>query len=336
MDRFNSTTFGKVFLRGVAQIMLQENAITGALFVLGVYYSSWQMGIGLTVGTLVGTSLGYTFKSYRKEWEMGLYGFNGALVGTAVVLGYGFDFTAMLVIIVASALSTYLMHLAIGKGWRVFTFPFIIASWIFVTIVGSFLIEPVATTIIVEPAKGIALLSKDALSLPSLQNDDDEEVIEEMGYEEYIDEWDDRLDDIDDLGNDEFLNSLNSYGQIIFQGSVLTGFLFLLGVYINDPIAGIYGVIGSIVAILVAHILKLDSYSIFQGLLGFNAILCAIVFSGINRRNGLAVALSCSLSVFIYIAMLDLGIPPYTFPFVLATWIVLVIQKVPVTRKSKY
>jgi len=142
------------------------------------------------------------------------------------------------------------------------------------------------------------------------------------------------LDDIDDLGDDEFLNSLQSYGQIIFQGSVLTGFLFLLGVYLNDPLAGVYGVVGSIIAILVAHILKLDNFSIFQGLLGFNAILCAIVFSGAKRRDGLAVALSCSLSVLIYIAMLDLGIPPYTFPFVLATWIVLLVQKVPIKINS--
>lgn len=335
MESFDFKVFGKVFLRGVAQIMLQENAITGALFLLGVYYSSWQMGIGLTIGTLVGTSLGYTFKGYRKEWNMGLYGFNGALVGTAVVLGYGFGFTALLITIVASALSTYIMHFAIKKGWKVFTFPFIVASWIFVTAIGSLIIEPIAPTPILEPAKQMTILKDGSPPLSSMQNDDDE-IGEESSYEDYLNQWEDRLDDIDDLGDDEFMNSLQSYGQIIFQGSVLTGFLFLLGVYINDPIAGIYGVVGSIIAILVAHILELDSYSIFQGLLGFNAILCAIVFSGLRRRDGLAVALSCSLSVFIYIAMLDLGIPRYTFPFVLATWIVLVIQKVPITRNSKY
>ncbi|SFB50455.1 urea transporter [Algoriphagus aquimarinus] len=326
MDSFDFKTFGKVFLRGVAQIMLQENAITGALFVLGVFYSSWQMGIGLTIGTLVGTIVGYTFKGFRKEWEMGLYGFNGALVGTAVVLGYGFGFTALLITIAAAALSTYIMHYAINKGWKVFTFPFIVASWLFVTAIGSFIIEPAVTTPPVKPAKEINLLSKSS----DLKEDD--------GYDEqvnYLDEWEDRLDDIEDLGDDEFLNSLHSYGQIIFQGSLVTGLLFLLGVYLNDPIAGVYGIIGSIIAILVAHILKLDNYSIFQGLLGFNAILCAIVFSGLRRRNGLAVALSCSLSVFIYIVMKDFGIPPYTFPFVLATWIVLVLQNIPISVKRK-
>lgn len=42
-------------LRGVGQVMLQNNALTGLLFLIGIFYNSWIMGLGAMLGVLVST-----------------------------------------------------------------------------------------------------------------------------------------------------------------------------------------------------------------------------------------------------------------------------------------
>ncbi|MFA6098718.1 MAG: urea transporter, partial [Patescibacteria group bacterium] len=42
--------FIKILLRGVSQVMLQNNAFTGALFLFGIFYNSWIMGLGAILG----------------------------------------------------------------------------------------------------------------------------------------------------------------------------------------------------------------------------------------------------------------------------------------------
>jgi len=42
-------------LRGVGQIMLQENAITGLLFLMGIFYGSVFMGLAALLATTCGS-----------------------------------------------------------------------------------------------------------------------------------------------------------------------------------------------------------------------------------------------------------------------------------------
>ncbi|MDP2944337.1 MAG: urea transporter, partial [bacterium] len=34
-------SYFKIILRGVGQVMLQNNALTGLLFLVGIFYNSW-------------------------------------------------------------------------------------------------------------------------------------------------------------------------------------------------------------------------------------------------------------------------------------------------------
>ena len=63
----------KTFLRGVGQVMLQKNSITGLLFLAGIFYNSWLMGIGTVVGLVAGTFTAYILR--YKNIEDGLFGF---------------------------------------------------------------------------------------------------------------------------------------------------------------------------------------------------------------------------------------------------------------------
>ena len=74
-----------VLLKGVGQVIFQENALSGALMLLGIFLSSWRMGLaamgGVCASTLAAWILGYDREPIRR----GLYGFNGTLVGIAVI-----------------------------------------------------------------------------------------------------------------------------------------------------------------------------------------------------------------------------------------------------------
>ncbi len=72
-----------VVLRGVGQVFFQENALTGALFVLGLALSSPLMAAGAVVGSAIGSAVAWGLKYDKSELHGGIYGFNSTLVGIA-------------------------------------------------------------------------------------------------------------------------------------------------------------------------------------------------------------------------------------------------------------
>lgn len=97
-------------LRGIGQIMLQENAWTGLFFILGLFYSSFLFGFSTLAGALIGTLLARRLRFPHQQITQGLYGFNGAL--SALVLFVFFE-PSPLVILMAFMnvlLSTWLMY----------------------------------------------------------------------------------------------------------------------------------------------------------------------------------------------------------------------------------
>jgi len=78
--------FFNTLLKGVGQIMLQENVLTGLLFFLGIFYGSNLMGLGAVLAVLAGTLTAKVFGYDKEETEQGLYGFSAVLVGVALML----------------------------------------------------------------------------------------------------------------------------------------------------------------------------------------------------------------------------------------------------------
>lgn len=130
--------FINIILRGLGQIMLQENSATGLLFLIGIFYGSISMGIAAILsvccGTITAGILGYD----KTEIEKGLYGFSAALVGVALILFFEPVFIVWLAIIVGSALATMLQHLFIIKKIPVFTLPFVLVTWTIIFLFQNF------------------------------------------------------------------------------------------------------------------------------------------------------------------------------------------------------
>ncbi|WP_435007898.1 urea transporter [Tundrisphaera lichenicola] len=125
--------------------------------------------------------------------------------------------------------------------------------------------------------------------------------------------------------------------QVMFQASVLTALLFLIGIAISDWRHASWVLVGSFVGALVASFHAtaaarvLDPESLVErslpetialGLYGYNATLAAIALF-LGKRSFIPPLLGILISVPLTEFVPMLGLPALTAPFVLATWLVL-------------
>lgn len=285
-----TATFISTILKGVAQIMLQEKSVTGLLFMIGIFYGSYAMGLGALLATVCGTATAYLFKYDKSEIEKGLYGFSAALVGVAVMLFLKPVLWAWLFVFLGSVAAAMLQHFAIKRNFPAYTFPFVLVTWFILLVCHYFWNDLFAVS---TPA--VAQIS------------------------------------------DSLTEGFKSFGQVIFQDKFLSGLLFFIAVFISSPIAALYGLAAAIVSAILAFHLSVPMTDINLWLYGFNAVLCAIVFAGPKVKDGFWVLISILFALAITLLMLKTGIPKLTFPFVLATWITLLLKNklVPLLKRGK-
>lgn len=136
---------------------------------------------------------------------------------------------------------------------------------------------------------------------------------------------------------DVFLAPTNGFGEVIFQASVLSGVIFFIAVFINSPVAALYGLAASLLGAVLSVVNGQPLEQINLGLFGFNAVLTAIVFAGTKKIDGLWVLSGAIITIVIHNLLIDHHILDVvggvlTFPFVAGTWITLLIQKILVKK----
>ncbi len=119
-------------LKGIGQIMLQENEWTGLLFLVGIFYGDVNMGMAALVATITGTLTASLLHFDKREIESGLYGFSPALVGVALTFMFDANWLVWVLVIVGAAAAAMLQHFFIERKLPVFTFPFIVVTWLIV------------------------------------------------------------------------------------------------------------------------------------------------------------------------------------------------------------
>ncbi|UIR55781.1 urea transporter [Sphingobacterium sp. SRCM116780] len=289
MDKFfEKIPFIDNILKGIGQIMLQENRWTGLLFLIGIFMGSWQGGVAVIVATATGTYIAMKLNYNKSEINAGLYGFSAALVGVALSFVFQTTLLIWVLIVIGGALASIIQHFFIQKKIPVFTFPFILITWISVFVLHHF-----------------------TQTLPS-------EMITAK---------------IEPVDYSDFLTGTNAFGEVIFQGGVLSGVIFFIAVFISSPAAALYGLVGSILGAYISHVNGESIDGIHMGLFGFNAVLSAIVFSGFKKVDGVWVLLSVLITVLIDDFLIDHNILSevggvLTFPFVAGTWATLLLQKI--------
>lgn len=112
----------------------------------------------------------------------------------------------------------------------------------------------------------------------------------------------------------------DSLGQVMFQANVLTGVLFFLAIAWESRRKALYTLLGVLIPMLAIPFVPETVWR--EGLLGYNAVLCAIYWASTSERRLLYAVVSVVLSVLIELLALYAGLIPLTAPFVLSVWIV--------------
>ena len=197
----------ETILKGIGQIMLQDNMWTGLLFLIAICYDSLFMGFVALLSSAIGTLTAKVCNFDKTNISKGLYGFNATLIGVGLVFFFHANPFIWTAIIVGSILSTLLMEFSIRKKIPFFTFPFIIVTIVAIIVTKQFGLAEI------NPAQSATIISE--------------------------------LKDFVVVGH--------AYSEVIFQGSVVAGLIFFLGVFVSNPTAALYGFVGAIIVAAIAH-----------------------------------------------------------------------------------
>ncbi|WP_165175311.1 urea transporter [Desulfovibrio sp. ZJ369] len=297
--------FIDICLRGAGQVMFQNNALTGLLFLIGIFWGAYRAHMpavawGALVGVAVGTLTACLLRAPRANINMGLHGYNGILVGCA--LPTFFAPTPLLwAYIVAGAVFSTILMLAISsvlRTWKVsaMTGPFVITTWFLMLAAYNF-----------------GNIRIDGLPRPSI-------AVQPP------------LSDLFALDLRQLVKAaFTGVSQVFLINNVVTGVIFLIGLAVSSIWAAVFALAGSLLAVGTALLLGGGSTAIVAGLFQFSAVLTAIGLSTTFYKPGWRVILYAFLGViFTVVAQGALnvllhvyGIPTLTFPFVIAAWIFL-------------
>jgi urea transporter len=295
-------TFITASLKGISQVILIENAITGLLILIAITIESYYLGIIALLSSIIGTLIGKFGGVAEQTINQGLLGYNSVLTGMALASFLSGPYMWIIALVgsaVAAIFTATMLHFMQKTEIPILTFPFIILTWFI--LLASYKLKVIRLNPTLEP-----------------QN---------LAY------W-----QLDISGEINVLQDIfNGIGQVFFLDNTISGIILSLAVFLGGKKLGFYAVIGNIVSILIAYFLGGEHTLIARGLYGYNAILTIIAVSAVfNHEHNrfallsgiiaacLTVPITAGLSTF----LLPYGLPALTMPFVLCSWLILGARKI--------
>lgn len=284
-------------LRGVGQVMFQNNSYTGFFFLCGLFYNSLTFGSAALLGTIVSTGTAHLLCANTKDIKDGLYGFNGTLTAIGLMFFLHPNTLALGYIVLAAAASTILMA-AIMRLFESSKLPTLTAPFVITTL--GFLMAC---------ARFGRLQTTSFLPNAGLPKSAHVEGIVSLGT----------LTD----------GLLQGVSQVFFQENILTGILFLTGLLISSRRCFSMALLGSLLGMCSAWLLGASEPAIRSGAFGFNSVLTAIALGSIFLMPSmsstfyaiLGTVLTTVAFAAISAAFEPIGMPAMTLPFVIVTWV---------------
>jgi len=269
--RSTALRFVDICLRGFGQVMLQDNPLTGFLFLLAVAWGALAAGspyifIGGLLGLVAATLAGFWLMVDAKTLRAGLCGYNGVLIGLALPTFLAPGLLLWIYVVIGGAVSTIVTLGAANTlkpfGAPALTFPFVIVTWLPLLATYGFAGLP-ATAL---PAGVVVAPFEPASSLV-------------MGLGDFL------------------AGALQSISQVFLKTSAISALLLLAGLAVNSASAAAFALGGAILAVIVAHLFGAESDLISQGLLGFSPVLTAVALGvTFNRPSSPGRGLRCAWS----------------------------------------
>ena len=255
--------FVDINLRGIGQVMFQNNPLSGALFLAAIAWGSYAAGaphivIGGLVAVVVATMTAQWLHVDEAPLASGLYGYNGILVGLALTTFMVPGPLLWTYVVLGAAVSVVVMLGTANavKPWGVsaLTFPFVLTTWLLLLATYGFSGLSGAAL----PSAGV-VVPFEAVPSP--------------------------------LKPDEFIQGvLQSISQVFLKANNVSALLFLAGLAVNSCAAAAFALAGAILAVITAHVFGAESDLIKGGLLGFSPVLTAIALGTVFYRPSLRVA----------------------------------------------
>lgn len=289
--------FGDAVLRGIGQVMLQNNSYAGLIFLLGIFYNATLFGLAVLVGTAASTATAMLLGVERSQVRAGLFGFNGALVAIALLYFLEPNALAWIYVVFAAALSTVLMAALLNllSTWKIpaLTAPFVLTTLCFVLACARF--GRLHSTQLLPTA-----------GLP--RNASVEGVVSAATVVQGL---------------------FNGVAQVFFQGNVITGVIFTLALLVSSRLACATALLGSLTGLLVAWVMGAAEPAIRAGAFGFNSVLTALALGSVflvldaaaAAYTLIATVATAVLFAAVSAALEPLGMPALTLPFVLVVWL---------------
>lgn len=290
-------------LRGISQVTLVNNSISGILILVGLLVQNPWWALNGFIATTVSTLTALMLSQDRSAIAAGLHGYNATLVGLlmAIFSNKGDYFWWLLFPVSVMSMTCPIfssgLNSVFGK-WDIpiFTLPFNMALTMYLSATGHY-----------NPFFPIKLF-KPITSVPNVT-------------------W-------SDLSGLQLLKSLPvGVGQIYGCDNLWTGLIFLFAILLFSPLTCLHAAIGSAVGIAAALSLSAPFETIYFGLWGFNSSLSCIAIGGMFMAltwQTHLLALACALfTAYLGVSLSHLmavaGLPSCTWPFCLAAILFLLL-----------
>ncbi|MCT1651719.1 urea transporter [Staphylococcus saprophyticus] len=285
----------RIVLKNISQVLLLNNAWTGLFILLGLFIGSWKAGVMALIASVIALLLAKRTNYSEEEINTGLSGFNPVLTAIALTLFLVPKWYSLIIILVA-----IIITMPIGSAFREFfkpfgvpmlTMPYVFVSWLILLMSFQF-----------------KFVNADVNILPN--------AIQEIQFSGH---------------HIQFINAfLSGFSEIFLLKSVLAGTLILIGIFIASRKAGVYAIVANLIGFLAVIVLGANHDQINEGLFGYNVILTVLALGIAFRtriQRPISIVLGILLTVVIHAGMTTLltpyGLPVFTLPFIIATWIML-------------
>lgn len=276
-------------LRGVSQVFLQRNALSGALILLGLATFSWRLAALALFGSAVQSGAAALLGQVESA-EDGLMGYNGALVGAAASLDLAPGTHAVLATALG-AIACVPLHALFA---RLFAHPRLAPAHL-----------PVLTAPFCVVAGTLFVLLRPLAPAPEALTTDTR-AAQELG-----------------------LGIFNGLAEVFLTDGVLAGACILVALFLASWRAGVWALLAVVGVALGGMIAGADAKALSGGLLGYSAVLAAIAIGDTFRAQRSlrwrlpAATVAVAATVMVRAVMVPGPVPVYTWPFVVVTWFTL-------------
>ena len=290
----SAVSWGQSLGHGVSQVYFTANIWTGILMLAAFVVVDWRMAALALLGAIFSTVTAALFRVPRQDLIAGLHGFCGTLVGAAAFAALG-----------GAHWLAYLMAVLGGIVCELITLGVL---WIFTHGPAKPLNLPYTTApfcITAGIVYGVTIpahVASSPLAAP-------------------------------ESGGVGFLASiLTNVSQVVMVDSAIGGAFIVIGLFIASWKVGAAALLGSVIGSLSALAFNESPAEIAHGLAGYSSVLTAIamavIFLSGTWEPWILAVIGAVLAALVTLWMLLLPGPIYLWPYVLTTWVLLIVVHV--------